>query len=76
MVRGWMISLKRVRKRTLVMFTYITLIFLPLNCFPVFRDSETSVAFSYGQKQLLEAHICVVDSFLLLENTRLMLKLS
>ena len=31
--------------------------FLPSKCFPPLRDSETFVAFSYGQVQLLNAHL-------------------
>ena len=38
--------------------------FLAFNLFPLLRDSEAFVVFSYGQIQLLKARICVVDSFL------------
>ena len=72
MVDGWMIFKTSQKKKLGNVFIYVY--FLPLNFFPPLRESETFVAFSYAQKQHLEAHICVVDSFLLLENIRLMLK--
>ena len=49
--------------------------FLPFKFFPLCRDLEAFIAFSYGQIQLLKAHNCVVDPLLpLLQNNRLMLK--